>query len=169
MTDSTVGLVWGHVNLNVRELERSIDFYQKLGFEVFVPAIPYLGLGRDESAPLPEDGAAALGLPPGTRGRACIMQLDAGFPKLDLTEWEVQGQRPPLANRDLGCVRICLASRDLESDYARLQAQGVPFLSEPRPGKDGLADVVTCADPDGTLIELIEIHLEKWTQLLTDD
>ena len=37
-------LNWGHINVNVANLERSIAFYQKLGFEVFIPAIPYIGL-----------------------------------------------------------------------------------------------------------------------------
>ena len=27
---------WGHVNINVSNLERSIEFYETLGFEVFV-------------------------------------------------------------------------------------------------------------------------------------
>jgi predicted lactoylglutathione lyase len=35
---------WGHININVSNLERSIEFYEKLGFEVFIPSIPYLGL-----------------------------------------------------------------------------------------------------------------------------
>jgi len=33
------------------------------------------------------------------------------------------------------------------------------------PGKDGLADVAVCVDPDGTMIELIQVHLHKWSAL----
>lgn len=156
-------LAWGHINLNVRNLDRSIAFYQKLGFEVFIPGIPYLAL---TSAPapneVPPEVAAALGLPEAKRGRACIMQLGDGFPKLDLTEFEGDTGSDPPSNADRGFVRICLASSDLNGDYDRLRSEGVVFLSPPTAGKDGLADIAICRDPDGALIELIELHLERW-------
>ena len=44
MNDQALKLAWGHININVSNLERSIAFYQHLGFQVFIPAIPYLGL-----------------------------------------------------------------------------------------------------------------------------
>ena len=78
---------WGHINVNVRDLDVSVDFYRKLGFEVFIPGIPYLGLSAEQPLEVVADAAEALGIPPGTAGRACIMQLDNGFPKLDLTEF----------------------------------------------------------------------------------
>ena len=74
---------WGHININVSNLDRSIEFYEKLGFEVFIPAIPYLDLkSEDVIRAIPEGATRALGLNPETRGRACIMQLDNGFPKI---------------------------------------------------------------------------------------
>lgn len=172
-SSETPSLVWGHININVRDLERSIEFYEKLGFEMFMPAIPYLGLSRaSEVAPIPSESARALGLAPGTRGRACIMQLGKGFPKIDLTELAIDptvdadadahAQSEPLTSGDLGLVRLCLASSDLASDHARLAGRGVEFLSAPEHAKDGLAEIATCVDPDGTLIELIQIHLDKW-------
>lgn len=167
MTDRARQLAWGHININVSNLDRSIEFYEKLGFEMFIPGIPYLGLKTDPgSIAMPEASARALGLPAETSGRACIMQLDNGFPKIDLTEFadptSGEAQRKPLANADLGLVRLCLVSRDLQEDHARLRSAGVDFVSAPQPGKDGLADVATCIDPDGTLIELIQVYLEKW-------
>ena len=62
----------------------------------------------------------------------------------------------------MGLVRICLASQNLAKDYALLTSAGVEFLSEPTEGVGGLAEIVICRDPDGTLIELIQIHLAKW-------
>ena len=35
---------WGHININVADLDLSISFYEELGFEIFMPGIPYLGL-----------------------------------------------------------------------------------------------------------------------------
>lgn len=60
----SAGFAWGHVNLNLSALERSIAFYAEFGFEVFLPAIPYLGLARDHASALAEEPARALGLPP---------------------------------------------------------------------------------------------------------
>ncbi len=164
MNEQPVRLGWGHININVRDLDRSVAFYRQLGFEVLLPGIPYLDLEEGpETRPLPDAAARALGVPAGTRGRACIMQLDDGFPKIDLTEWAGDGQTAPPGNADLGLVRLCLASADLAGDVARLTAQGVEFLSPPTDTHNGLADVAVCRDPDGTLIELIQLHLERWT------
>ena len=97
----------------MRDLDRSIAFYEKLGFEIFIPGVPYLGLASaPESQPVADAAARALGVSPGTRGRACIMQLDDGFPKIDLTELDAGVQRAPLSNSDVGVVRICLATDD---------------------------------------------------------
>ena len=159
---------WGHINVNVANLDRSIAFYQKLGFEVFIPAIPYLALDHaPDHKPLPDDAAAALGLQQSTTGRACIMQLGDGFPKLDLTELTGLEQGAPLTNSDQGLVRICLATEHLERDVARLKADGVEFISEPKPGNAGLADIAVCKDPDGTLIELLQVYLDRWQALLS--
>ena len=170
MSDRAPEFAWGHININVSNLEHSIAFYEKLGFEVLIPGIPYLGLTADtDDAAMPAASTRALGLATQTRGRACIMQLDNGFPKVDLTEFTDKNQTAPLTNNDLGLVRICLVSQSLHEDYARLTAQGVKFLSEPQPGKDDLADVATCVDPDGTLIELLQVYLEKWPSLPSGD
>lgn len=163
MDDQAPRFSWGHININVANLERSIQFYEKLGFKLFITAIPYLGL-TSEPAPreISRPGARALGLDTRTRARACIMQLNRGFPKIDLTEIEEVNQAKPLTNSDLGLVRFCLGSQNLLEDYENLCSQGVEFLSPPQTCDGGLADIATCVDPDGTLIELLQVYLEKW-------
>ena len=153
---------WGHININVRDLGVSMRFYEKLGFEPFIPGIPYLNLTAETENPLPDECAEALGIPTGTRGRACIMQLDNGFPKIDLTELAGVDQRAPLENKDRGLVRLCLVSQDLIADYEHLQSQGIESLSPPKPCHERMADVVTCVDPDGNLIELLQVYLDRW-------
>lgn len=163
MNEIASKFIWGHINVNVSDLDTSIAFYEKLGFEMFVPAIPYLNLSNDPSAkPVHDSAATALDIPVGATGRACIMQLDAGFPKLDLTEWSVSTNRSPLTNADLGIARICLATTNLGEAYDQLVAQDVRFISAPQPAQDGKADIAVCADPDGALIELIQLYLDKW-------
>lgn len=165
-------LSWGHINLNVRDLEASVAFYEGLGFEILMPSIPYMGILREgEPRPVPAEGMRALKLPDGISGRGCILRLGSGFPMLDITEWAGRAGRAPLANEDRGLVRICLASQNLSEDYERLTARGVPFLSAPQVCQGGMAEIAICLDPDGSMIELIQVRIEKWavpTALGTD-
>ena len=58
MTEQVPKFGWGHINVNVSNLERSIAFYEKLGFQQFIPAIPYLGLtAQTEPVTLPQSSA----------------------------------------------------------------------------------------------------------------
>tara|TARA_R110002072_G_scaffold31735_18_gene97689 strand:- start:11155 stop:11661 length:507 start_codon:yes stop_codon:yes gene_type:complete len=157
-------LSWGHINVNVTDLEGSIEFYELLGFTLVMPGIPYLNLNQTEAETLNPEAAVALDMPFETKGRACIMELNGGFPKLDLTEWVATEEMiaDPLLNQDTGIVRMCLASRDLQKDYEELLAEGVRFFSEPKLTEDGKADIAICLDPDGAMIEIIQLHLEKW-------
>ena len=162
-TDQSVKLRWGHININVSNLDSAISFYEKLGFSVYIPSIPYIGLtSKPQSNSVDEGSSTALGLPPETSGRACIMQLDNGYPKLDLTQFNDMPPSKPLNNANLGLVRMCLASANLEADYKKLTNLGVEFISPPMTAKDGMADIAVCIDPDGALIELIQVHFDKW-------
>ena len=159
----TPPVAWGHVNLNVSDLERSIAFYEQLGFAEFMPGIAYLGITRDgPPAAIPEACATALGLARGTRARGCILGLPGGFPMLDLTSYEGAGSGEPASGGGSGWERICLASQDLDADVARLRAGGVEFLSDPAEDPGGLARIAICLDPDGHRIELIQIAFERW-------
>ena len=153
----------GHININVSDLDASIKFYEKLGFGVYIPSIPYIGLTAETKSNLIDEGSrTALGLPQETLGRACIMQLDNGYPKLDLTQLNDMPPSTPLNNTNLGLVRMCLATANLEADYNKLTNLGVDFISPPMTAKDGMAEIAVCIDPDGTLIELIQVHFDKW-------
>lgn len=129
---------------------------------MLIPGVPYLGISKDSVAEIPAAQSNALAVPAGTTARACIMQLDEGFPKIDLTEYSKGSPHAAAANDDLGIARLCLATQNLAQDYALLIDAGVEFLSEPTEGVGGLADIAICRDPDGALIELIELHLDKW-------
>jgi catechol 2,3-dioxygenase-like lactoylglutathione lyase family enzyme len=163
MTKPAPDFTWGHININVGNLERSVAFYEKLGFASYRPGIPYLALTSDAGVTeMPETCTRALGLTAATKARACIMQLGRGFPKLDLIEFADKAETKHVSNADLGLVRICLAAKNLSEDYLRLSAQGVPFISAPQLCQDGMADIAICMDPDGTLVELIQPHPDKW-------
>lgn len=159
---TTPKLSWGHININVSDLDASIAFYEKLGFSLLIPGVPYLGIGKSSYAEVPLKQGKALNLPTATTARACIMHLNGGFPKIDLTEFAKESPQTAAVNDDLGIVRICLGSQNLAEDYEMLKNNGVEFLSAPTEGVGGLADIAICRDPDGIMIELIELHPEKW-------
>ena len=162
MSTSPNKTVWGHINVNVADLEASIAFYELLGFSIFSQGIAYLGLSRQQIAPIDAEAAVALDVKPGTSARACIMQLGSGFPKLDLTELADSKTGRIQRNDDAGLVRMCLGTADLAGLYVNLTEQGADFLSEPATCRDGMAEIAVCRDPDGTLIELIQIYPDRW-------
>jgi catechol 2,3-dioxygenase-like lactoylglutathione lyase family enzyme len=142
-----------HINLNVSDIERSIGFYEALGFEV---------LGRNDAEWSPETGEV-LGVP-GAQGRACIMSLKgdvARSTKLDLLEWKhpLSPTWPRPAANDPGAPRIALRVRNVEAAYRELSSAGVEFLSRPAGAAPalGIANVVCCRDPDGFLVEFVEL------------
>ena len=139
-----------HVNINVTDFERSLAFYQSLGFRV----------ARD----LGEGGSRAMGIGlgmPGARGRAALLILgdDQRATRIDLIEWK----SPPTEGapyhhlHHTGIARVALRTRDLLGEYARLRSEGVEFLSAPVETRLGTGERFVCMkDPDGTIIELIE-------------
>jgi len=142
-----------HVNVNVTNFERSIAFYKQLGFHVIND------LGEVGSDKLSE----GLRMPQG-RGRAVLMILGDSLraTRLDLIEWKnpkTEGQAyPNLAHA--GICRIALRTRTLQKDYEDLKSKGIEFWTEPKMFgvKDGREEGFVCfSDPDGTVIELIQV------------
>jgi catechol 2,3-dioxygenase-like lactoylglutathione lyase family enzyme len=142
-----------HVNVNCSNFERSRAFYEMLGFELLM----------DVPERNTDEVAAAVGLEP-YRLRGALMRLaDARVPfVIDLIEWkEPSDSSPPYARLNhLGIARIAMASSDLDADMQRLKAEGVEFISEPATvvWEDHPDSRFVCfKDPDGTVLELVEL------------
>ena len=140
-----------HVNVNCSDYERSLRFYERLGFRVLweVPEVSSRA------------GAAAGGMPP-YRVRGALLMLGSGPSTLiDLLEWkDPRDDAAPYPHLyHLGLARIALNTSDLDADMAELEAQGVEFLSKPArlAGPGGSETRFVCfKDPDGTVLELVE-------------
>lgn len=139
-----------HVNVCVRDMERSIRFYQDLGFTKvndFVLDDPNVG--------------DALGLK-ANKLRGVFMRLgnDANAPVLDLVQFidpPPQGQPYPTLN-NIGICRIAFTVDDIDKTYEELKAKRVEFLAPLKKidGPGGAKIGVVCfKDPDGTILELI--------------
>jgi len=137
-----------HVNINCTNLERSLAFYQMLGFR--------------EVIDIPEGRLPGLGMDPAI-GRAKLLRLgeDPRSTLIDLIEW--QTPRPhgtPYADLGhTGIARLCLRVKGLGAMVAELKSRGVRFVSEPvSPGLAGGRQTFVCFyDPDGVVLELMEL------------
>lgn len=139
-----------HVNICVRDMERSIRFYESLGFTKvndFTLDDPTVGDGL---------GIKAKKL------RGVFMRLgnDASAPVLDLVQFiepPTQGQPYPTLN-NVGICRIAFTVDDIDKSYEQLKELKVEFVAPLKkvdgPGGSQLA-FVCFKDPDGTILELI--------------
>lgn len=151
-TETTHIVRLGHVNINVSDFERSMAWYQMLGFELTnkLPNTDSLAvanaMGFDEEFEI--DGAMVT------------HPIDGST--LELVQWITprNPEKPyPIPINHLGIHRMAFATSDIEADVATLKAQGVEFISEITPccsGPDSWGGIVAFYDPDGTIIELVE-------------
>jgi glyoxylase I family protein len=142
-----------HTVINCRDLDESIGFYRRLGFEV---------LDDRRNVEWPQFVATLFGLAR-AQGRGVLMVLpqDPDGPMLDLIEWVTPKAAFPDQAASAQTVPriIAFRTRNLPRAKVDLTAAGVPFVSElHEPGKAlGVLGSVCCRDPNGNLIELIEL------------
>jgi len=139
-----------HVNICVSDMERSINFYQSLGFTKV----------NDFTLNDPSVGGA-LGLD-AKKLRGVFMRLgsDPNAPVLDLVQFidpPAQGQ-PYATLNNIGICRIAFTVDDIDRTYQELKEMGVAFVAPLKKikGPGGAEIGVVCfKDPDGTVLELM--------------
>jgi catechol 2,3-dioxygenase-like lactoylglutathione lyase family enzyme len=139
-----------HVNVNCRDIEKSLAFYLALGFKSE-------GEYRNMSH---WSVTAGFGVSdPRVNGAMLRLGEDPNAGRIELLEWiSPRSESPPsLKLTDPGIPRIALWSTDIEGDVARLRSLGVKFLSDPIHTETGLA-FVCFYDPDGNVIELLSMR-----------
>ena len=142
-----------HFVLDVTNLERSLEFYQRLGFRV---------LRDNRDVIWPPTVAQNFGMRV-AQGRGALLGLgeSADHTRLDLIEWlEPRWAGPAISEpgREIIPRILALRTRNVRAAHAELTAAGVEFigpLRAPDP-RVGIESVVCCRDPDGTVVELIE-------------
>ena len=148
---------WGlesifHFTVNATDFERSLAFYQTLGFQL---------LRDNRDVVWPDFVAGNFGMRK-AQGRGALLALGTGpeHTRLDLIEWLEPAYDPAPAKPWSERVPriLALRTRNLRAAYAELRARGIEFLTEPRSldPKSGIVAVVCCRDPDGLIVELIE-------------
>lgn len=148
-----------HINVNCIDFDRSLAFYQLLGFEV---ALDFEGRPGPELSFGERGLGPVLGLPDDCGGRAALLSLsdDVRAMRLDLIEWKTP-QLAGVARKNLaqpGVARICLKTTDTESLYVRLITAGHKPYTPPTDITLGgsLMKIFCCEDPDGVVYEFME-------------
>jgi catechol 2,3-dioxygenase-like lactoylglutathione lyase family enzyme len=138
-----------HVSLATLDLDRFIAFYRDL-----------LGVTLDRVSAIPsgfEPFENIVGLR-GTAGK--VAQFNLGNMQMEVFCYSAPspkpGERRPAC--DVGIRHIAFDVRDIHSDYQRLLAAGVDFISPPQHLAMGGVTSCYCYDPDGNIVELQEIH-----------
>ncbi|HXR36360.1 MAG TPA: VOC family protein [Candidatus Binataceae bacterium] len=117
-----------HLNLNCKNFERSLAFYQMLGFKVVRDIGEGGGKVFERGFHIPNNNA-----------RAAMLALgdDPAATQLDLIEWKsppTQGDPPPNLYH-AGVARIAVETDDLQAEYAGSKRKALSFC----PSRSGCA------------------------------
>jgi catechol 2,3-dioxygenase-like lactoylglutathione lyase family enzyme len=147
-----------HINVNVTDMDRSMAFYEKLGFQTQLDAEV-------------EDPVVALGLGlPAFKVRAVFMQFPGApsdSPLLDLVQFRdpAPDGEPYAALNHVGIGRFALGVDDLDEACRTLDKLGIEYIDGSRRiefagGSDWShgrpTGFITLRDPDGTFIQLTQ-------------
>jgi catechol 2,3-dioxygenase-like lactoylglutathione lyase family enzyme len=141
-----------HVNINVSDLDRSIEFYTRLGFGV---------VHRERLDPdALRSTLAKFGDSDPVGAEFALLRLgdDPAATCLDLVHWERPMREQTNRSDQLGVYRIALQSTDPASLLEALAEAGIELLGpEGRrsPRSHDPADWFCVRDPDGTVVEIV--------------
>ncbi len=150
MTDWAVERLY-HTVINATDLDRTVAFYRALGFAV---------LNDRRDVDWPDFIGPLFGLT-APKGRGVLMNLpsDPQGPMLDIIEW-VRPRVPPPPAAETPPRIIAFRVKNVRACAEDLARRGIPTFAfvEPQPASLGVIGCVCARDPDGTLIELIELQ-----------
>jgi len=136
-----------HTGIVVSDMARSLRFYRDLlGMEVwgeFEDDSPYVQAVTDT---------------PGARIRMVKLRTPDGG-SIELLQYLSHPQSVPEPRRacDVGCNHLALQVDDVDALHEKLVAEGIRFHTPPLVSSDGSAKVTYCRDPEGVIVELVEI------------
>lgn len=136
-----------HTGIVVTDLNAALAFYRDL-------------LGFREVKRLEESGAYIDNMLSLENVRVTTVKLAApGDGLIELLHYRSHPRAPGPQREScsIGITHIALTVVNLDRAYERLSAAGVRFTAPPQRSPDGSAKVTFCRDPDGTLVELVEV------------
>ena len=142
-----------HIAINSTDLDRSVAFYQRLGFTALQERTVTNDAVREAFA-VPSADLRFVHLRLGTDEQATI---------LDIVQWSDPGTldagRGPAPQHQRGITRFAVLTDDTQRVYEDLLASGVEFLTKPTVvmTPDGGWKVALALDPDGVVIQVTEL------------
>ena len=136
-----------HAGIVVRDIDKSLHFYKDLLRLRVRKDLDESGDYLDKILKLKGMKVRTIKLAP-ERGEGLIELLFFGS--------RGGGSRKMKAD-SIGLTHVAFEVEDLDKEYLRLKKNGVRFNAPPQYSPDGYAKVTFCKDPDGVLIELVEI------------
>ena len=136
-----------HTGIVVSSMETSLPFYRDLlGLEVWWNQV--------EEGPMVE---AVTGVP-GARIHTVKLKAPDGV-SIELLQYLNTPKPVPALNasNNVGCNHVALQVNDLDELHRKAVAQGIRFNSAPMTAAGGKAKVTYCRDPEGVVLELVEI------------
>lgn len=141
-----------HIAVNVKNLDRSVEFYQRLGFQILAD--------RKVTNPRLAEAFAV----PSSECRFVHLRLgdDETATVLDVVEWfdptTADGPGTPAQNQQ-GITRFAVLTEDTDRVYRELSAAGVEFVTHPTTvmTPEGGWRVCLVKDPDGVVIQITQL------------
>jgi len=136
-----------HTGIVVSDMKRSLRFYRDLlGMEVWADF-------KDDS-----EMVQAVTDVPGANIWMIKLKAADGV-SIELLQYLSNPQEvpEPVKACDVGCNHIALQVEELDTLYEKLIAEGIRFHSPPTVSSDGGAKITYCRDPEGVIVELVEI------------
>lgn len=142
-----------HIAINSTDLERSVAFYQKLGFQIL----------QDRTVKN-DQVKKAFAVPSGDlRFVHLRLRDDADATILDIVEWfapaTLDTGTEPVAQHQRGLTRFSVLTDDTQAVYDALSKDGVEFITEPTSvlTPQGGWKVCLVKDPDGVVVQVTEL------------
>jgi catechol 2,3-dioxygenase-like lactoylglutathione lyase family enzyme len=141
-----------HIAVNVKDLDRSVEFYRRLGFQILA------------DRKVSNDKLAEAFAVPSSECRFVHLRLgdDETATVLDVVEWfdpaTADGPGTPAQNQQ-GITRFAVLTDDTDRVHRELSEAGVEFLTSPTTvmTPEGGWRVCLVKDPDGVVIQITQL------------
>lgn len=137
-----------HTGIVVSDMQRSLHFYRDL-------------LGMEVWADFQDESDYVQSVTEVTGAKVWMIKLKAAdgvsIELLQYLSHPSDIRQPPSKACDVGVNHIALQVDDIDSLHTKLVAEGIRFHAPPTLSGDGGAKVTYCRDPEGVIVELVQI------------
>lgn len=136
-----------HTGIVVSDMNRSLHFYRDL-------------LGMEVWADFADNSVSVQNVTAVEGADIWMIKLKSGDSgSIELLQYRSHPQPRPAPKRscDVGVNHVALQVDDLDALYKKLQAEDIEFHAPPTISSDGGAKVTYCRDPEGVIVELVQL------------